>query len=160
MDVFREKIQTVHIGDHFPKFNGKSCTVHNSCDTTKTHSKYLDTKNPIQCCFFLCTPGFRRDYDSGIQFIESLYVSDKRCHLSFPYFSLLERTWERVWKNKDNDKEDGLALHGSFFLFFTLPEPFCVHIFFIFFLFLTPGAGRRNRAIRYFVTRLVPQVIS
>jgi len=43
VDVFREKIQTVHIGDHFPKFNG-----------------------------------FPRDYDSGIQFIESLYVSDKR----------------------------------------------------------------------------------
>ena len=32
--------------------------------------------------------GFRRDYDSGIQFIESLYVSDKRCHLSFPTFPI------------------------------------------------------------------------
>jgi len=43
VDVFREKIQTVHISDHFPKFNG-----------------------------------FPRDYDSGIQFIESMYVPDKR----------------------------------------------------------------------------------
>ena len=78
-------------------------------------------------CYIVVTPGFPRDYDSGIQFIESLYVSDKRCHLSFPYFSLLERTWERERvKNKDNDKEGDLALHGSFSLFFTLPEPFCV----------------------------------
>ena len=36
--------------------------------------------------------GFPKDYDSGIQFIESLYVPDKRSHLSYPYFSHLERT--------------------------------------------------------------------
>jgi len=43
VDIFKEKIQTIHIKDHFPEFNG-----------------------------------FSRDYESGIQFIESMYVPDKR----------------------------------------------------------------------------------
>lgn len=42
-DVFKEKIQTINIADHFPQFEG-----------------------------------FSRDYESGIQFIENLYVPNSR----------------------------------------------------------------------------------
>ena len=44
------------------------------------------------CCFFPGTPGFPRDYDSGIEFIESLYVPDKR-------FSICLKKMKNLKKN-------------------------------------------------------------
>ena len=169
MDVFREKIQTVHIGDHFPtQFNGKSCRIYiHVIQPTRTANIWTQ-QNPISMVVFEKIPFILVTllHCCYPRFSERLWQWDPvhwrlvRVGQKVPFiFSLLltfrENLREREWKTKIMTRKvtwHYMAVSPCFSPYLSLS------VFFIFFFFLTPG--RRDRAIRYFVTRLAPQVIS